>query len=100
MTDKAPYRCHLFVCVNDRHGERKSCADGGGVQIRQALKERINQLQLPTGSIRVSQSGCFGLCCEGPNVLIYPQAIWYSGVGMDDIETIIAKIKELLTQAP
>ena len=97
MTNKAPYRCHIFVCVNDRHGAHKSCADGGGAQIRQALKERINQLQLLAGSIRVSQSGCFGLCSEGPNVLIYPQGIWYSGVRMDDIETIIAKLKELLT---
>ena len=24
----SPYACHIFVCTNDRRGEKKACADG------------------------------------------------------------------------
>ena len=96
MAEKAPYRCHIFVCVNDRHGTRKSCADGRSAEIRQLLKDRLQQLPLPEGSVRVSQSLCMGLCSEGPNLMIYPQGIWYAGVRIEDIDTIVEKVKTLL----
>jgi len=98
MTNRTPYRCHIFVCVNDRQGARKSCADGGGAEIKQLLKERCGQLQVPPNSIRVSQSGCLGLCNDGPNVMIYPQGIWYSGVRPADIDGIIKKVETLLAE--
>jgi len=98
MAEKTPYRCHIFVCVNDRHGARKSCADGNSAEIRLRLKERFEQLHLPPGSVRVSQSLCLGLCNEGPNVLIYPQGIWHSGVRVEDIDAIVAEVEGLLAK--
>jgi (2Fe-2S) ferredoxin len=96
MVKKTPFRCHIFVCVNDRQGTRKSCADGLGLEIRQILKDRVLQMQLPPNSVRVSQSLCMGLCNEGPNLMIYPQGIWYSSVGIEDIDAIIKKVEALL----
>jgi hypothetical protein len=39
--EEIPYKCHVLVCVNDRQGERKSCADGNSQEIRKRLKESI-----------------------------------------------------------
>lgn len=98
MNKKTPFRCHIFVCVNARQGTRKSCADAQGIEIRQILKDRFHQMQLPLNSVRVSQSLCMGLCSEGPNLMIYPQGIWYSGVTVEDIDTIIKKVESLLAK--
>jgi (2Fe-2S) ferredoxin len=98
MVQKSPYCCHIFVCVNDRQGRRKSCADGQGREIRQLLKDRFDQLSLPEKSVRVSQSMCLGLCNEGPNLIIYPQGIWHSAVGIEDIDAIVKEVENLLAK--
>jgi len=48
--------------------------------------------------VRVSQSLCMGLCDAGPNLMIYPQGIWYSGVQLEDIDAIINTVETLLGQ--
>ncbi len=98
MGRKTPFRCHIFVCVNDRQGARKSCADGQGVEIRKILKERFNQMELPPDTVRVSQSLCMGLCGTGPNLMIYPQGIWHSGVQVKDLDSIVEQVQGLLKQ--
>jgi (2Fe-2S) ferredoxin len=95
---ESPYFCHVFVCTNDRHEKRKSRADGDSHSMRSFLKQEIYNRGWK-GRIRVSQSGCFGLCESGPNVLIYPQQFWYSNVTREDLEKIIAQI-ETIIEAP
>ena len=92
---ESPYVSHVFVCTNDRGGKRKSCADNDSPAIRKALKEAVADRGWK-GRVRVSQSGCMGLCAKGPNVMIYPQKIWFSDVSTDDVDTIIAKIESFL----
>ena len=92
---ETPYVSHVFVCTNDRGGKRKSCADNDSPAIRKALKEAVADRGWK-GRVRVSQSGCMGLCAKGPNVMIYPQKIWFSDVSTDDVDTIIAKIESFL----
>lgn len=99
MFKKTPFKCHIFVCVNDRKGARKSCEDGSGSKIRQILKERFQQMDLPADAVRVSQSLCLGLCNDGPNLMIYPQGRWYSGVRVEDLDFIIEDVESMLTQA-
>jgi (2Fe-2S) ferredoxin len=92
---ESPYVSHIFVCTNDRHGKKKSCADDDGPAIRKALKEAVARKGWK-GKVRVSQSGCMGLCAVGPNVMIYPQKIWFSKVSTDDADLIISKVASLL----
>jgi (2Fe-2S) ferredoxin len=37
----------------------------------------------------VSNTGCFGLCEQGPIVVVYPDNVWYGSVEPDDVEEII-----------
>ncbi|NOY77913.1 MAG: (2Fe-2S) ferredoxin domain-containing protein [Calditrichaeota bacterium] len=93
---KTPYTCHIFVCTNDRQGRRRSCADDGGVSIREELKQRVRENGW-NEKVRVSQSGCLGQCEKGPNVMIYPQNLWFSHVTQRDIGSILEQIEKSLT---
>ena len=90
-----PYLAHVFVCVNDRHGERKSCGDGGSPLIKDELKRYISDMGWK-GKVRVSTSGCMGLCGNGPNLMIYPQEIFFSEVAPDELEMIKTAISEIV----
>lgn len=92
---ETPFIAHVFICVNDRHGERKSCADGDSVRIKTELKQWIADNGWK-GKVRVSTSGCLGLCASGPNVMIYPQKILFSEVAPNDIEQIKTVISEIV----
>ena len=89
------YVCHLFICVNDRHGERKSCADGKSAEIKDYLKDQLEKRGWKS-RVRVSHSGCLGLCAKGPNVMLYPQGIWFSAVTLADADRILDKVAELV----
>ena len=96
-TNSAPYKVHLFVCVKSRNGERKSCGDGSGHELRAILKEEVkNRGWKPL--VRVSESSCLGLCDAGPNIMVQPQNIWFSGVGSDDIPAILDRIEALIAE--
>ena len=90
-----PYICQVFVCTKDRQGIRESCADGDSLSIRSLLKDEVKSRGWKD-RVRVSQCGCVGLCTKGPNVIIYPQNIWFSGVTESDLPEIIYRIESLL----
>ncbi len=92
---ESPYICHIFVCTNDRGGERKSCADQNSPLISKTLKKEVGNRGWKK-QVRVSQSGCMGLCGKGPNVMIYPQKIWFSEVSIDDVGQIVSQIEAIL----
>lgn len=83
-----PHKKHIFVCTNQREGEETCCSRAGGAAIRDALKRYVKANGLD-GIVRVSQSGCQGLCEEGPNVMVYPDGYWYHHVQADDLDAII-----------
>ena len=86
---KSPYLCHIFVCSNVRENNplNPGCGAKGGDRLKDKLKESANARGW-NGKVRISSSGCLGLCAQGPNVLLYPQGIWFSGVTEADLETI------------
>lgn len=92
---ESPYVAHVFVCTNDRGGEKQSCADNGSPLVKEKLKELCDQKGWK-GKVRVSTSGCMGVCAKGANVMIYPQKIWFSGVSPDDVDEIMAVIEQIM----
>ena len=88
---KLPFRKHIFVCVNRREEGSASCDPRGGSQIRDCLKQYVKDHGLK-GKVRVSQSGCMDLCAQGPNVMVFPDNAWYSGVKVDDLPALIEEV--------
>jgi (2Fe-2S) ferredoxin len=93
--NESPYIAHVFVCTNDRGGVRKSCADNDSTTVKALLKAGVNARGWK-GKVRISTSGCMGLCAQGSNVIIYPQKIWLSGVVPEQVEAILSLLEELI----
>jgi len=94
--NESPWVAHVFVCTNDRGGERKSCADNNSQLVKSKLKEAVNAKGWKE-KVRISTSGCMGLCAKGSNVMIYPQNIWFSEVLPDEVDEIISTIEHVIT---
>ncbi|OUX36948.1 MAG: ferredoxin [Kiritimatiellaceae bacterium TMED266] len=89
------YKVHIFICTRQRDDETKSCAEGDAP----AVKERLKEIAEERGwkpKVRVSDSGCLGVCAAGPNVMIYPQQLWFAGVRLEDCDTIAEEVEALL----
>jgi len=87
-SDRVPYQKILFVCVNQREPNETCCAHRASDPIAAALKARVKALGL-SRVVRVSKSGCQDLCAKGPNVMVFPDYVWYHGVQHSDVERII-----------
>jgi len=55
-------------------------------ELRKVVKERNLK-----GEVRVLRSGCLDVCAFGPNVMIWPEALWYMKVTKEDVPQIIEK---------
>jgi (2Fe-2S) ferredoxin len=84
------YRRHVFVCINQRPaGHPKGCChDKGSEEIRDTLKVELAKRGL-AAIVRANASGCLDACEHGITVVIYPDAIWYGRVTVDDIPEIV-----------
>jgi (2Fe-2S) ferredoxin len=39
--------------------------------------------------MRVTRTGCMGRCGEGPTLVVYPDGVWYRGVGEADVHALV-----------
>jgi (2Fe-2S) ferredoxin len=86
------YRYHVFFCTNRRDDGRPCCGTHDAQSMRDYAKERVKALGLAgKGQVRVSNAGCLDRCEEGPCVVIYPEATWYTYVDREDIDEIISE---------
>ena len=87
----AYYERHIFFCCNQREGtERPSCNGKGASGMRDYAKKRVKELGLAgEGKTRVNMAGCLDRCEEGPCVVVYPEAVWYTYVDRADIDEIV-----------
>ena len=84
------YQRHVFFCCNQRDGERESCNPKGASELRDYAKSRVKALGLAgEGKVRINQAGCLDRCEEGPVMVIYPEAVWYTYVDRADIDEIL-----------
>lgn len=84
------YKHHVFFCTNQREDGRACCADRSAVACLDYAKEKIKSLRLNgPGKCRVNKAGCLDRCNKGPVIVVYPEGVWYSYSGKEDIDEII-----------
>ena len=84
------FQYHVFFCLNQREGGADSCMIKGAEPAFEHMKSRVKKLNLNgKGKVRINRAGCFDRCGEGPLLVIYPQAVWYTFVDNSDIDEII-----------
>ena len=81
---------HIFICTSSRpNGQQKGfCHTKDGVTVLGKFIEELEERGL-SGEVMVSNTGCFGLCEQGPVVVVYPDNVWYGSVTPDDVEAIM-----------
>lgn len=84
-----PYEKTIFICENTRDAG-KVCCGPRCAGFRERLKAAVKAHGLQ-GRVRVAKAGCLDQCAAGPNIFVYPDGVWYSGVTEDDVDTIIAE---------
>jgi len=84
------YQRHVFFCLNERAAPDACCAAHGSAKVQAYAKERVKALGISgKGKVRVNKAGCLDRCEEGPCLVIYPEAVWYTYVDQRDIDEII-----------
>jgi (2Fe-2S) ferredoxin len=81
---------HIFVCTNQREPghPRGSCNASGSGELHQLFKTGVAVRGLK-GRVRANKAGCLDQCEHGPNVVIYPEAVWYGHVTPADVDEIL-----------
>jgi (2Fe-2S) ferredoxin len=81
---------HIFICINQREpgAARRSCGEAHGLEIVDAFKKRLKELNLPI-KLRAQKAGCLDICDFGQTVVVYPEGVFYVGVEQSDVEEII-----------
>jgi (2Fe-2S) ferredoxin len=54
-----------------------------------AINMGLMERGVPPGQVLVTSSGCLGPCENGPTVVVYPDATWYSKVKESDVAAIL-----------
>jgi len=78
----AIYRAHVLVCGGT------GCASSNSAKIKEEFESKISEYQLDK-EVQVISTGCFGLCEEGPIVVVYPEGAFYNKMTVDKVEKIV-----------
>jgi (2Fe-2S) ferredoxin/2-polyprenyl-3-methyl-5-hydroxy-6-metoxy-1,4-benzoquinol methylase len=82
------YRLHVYVCDQKKPEGAPCCSARGSVRVIEALRREIAAAGLGD-EVQVTTCGSLGLCERGPNMVVYPEAVWYSGVQIEDVPAIV-----------
>ena len=91
------YRAHVLVCAGT------GCTSAKSPQIMMNFETELLEKGL-SKEVKVVKTGCFGLCAEGPIVVVYPEGVMYYRVGPEDVAEIVSEhllkgryVKRLMT---
>jgi NADH:ubiquinone oxidoreductase subunit F (NADH-binding)/(2Fe-2S) ferredoxin/NAD-dependent dihydropyrimidine dehydrogenase PreA subunit len=86
-TSGVDYKYDIMVCGGT------GCRSCKSKKVQEKLEEVIKAKGLDS-VMKVHGVGCFGLCVNGPVVLVYPQDAMYSKVSIEDAEEIVDALAE------
>jgi NADH:ubiquinone oxidoreductase subunit F (NADH-binding)/(2Fe-2S) ferredoxin/NAD-dependent dihydropyrimidine dehydrogenase PreA subunit len=74
-------RAHVLICSGS------NCVSRGAKSLRDEFEEHLSRLEIRE-EIKLVNTGCVGLCEQGPFVIVYPEGVFYAQVKNKDIKTI------------
>jgi (2Fe-2S) ferredoxin len=73
---------YVLVCQNE------DCKARGSGELLDKLSQGLED-----SDVEVKPYMCFGGCQAGPNIVLYPQKVWYCGVKQNDLDEIASHAK-------
>lgn len=83
-----PFHYHVYVCNQVKPEGVPCCCTRGAEKVIEALRREVVARDLAT-VVQITTCGSLGLCHWGPNMVVYPEGIWYSGVTVEDVPEIV-----------
>ncbi|HHY59269.1 MAG TPA: NADH-quinone oxidoreductase subunit F, partial [Clostridia bacterium] len=94
------FRSHILIC----HGT--GCVASGREKLKEALLAELAKRSLDK-EVKVVDTGCFGFCRFGPNMVVYPEGTFYCQVQPEDVPELVEEhfikgrpLERLLFKAP
>jgi len=80
----APGRRYVLVCRGP------NCKAQGSTEVRERLAALIDaaKRESPEADVVVLPYTCFDRCGRGPNVVVYPEGVWYEAVSEADVQDV------------
>jgi len=82
------FRYHVFVCDQRKPEGAPSCSGSGSARVIEVLRKEVAAQGL-SNEVQITTCGSIGLCERGPNMIVYPEGVWYSGVKPEDVPEIV-----------
>lgn len=76
----------IFVCATPGEGR---CGAKGGGELFERFREEVEGLGIPAST--VLRNACSRRHEEGPVVFIFPDDVWYTRVGPEDVSEIVGR---------
>lgn len=76
----------IFVCTASGEGR---CGAKGGGELFERFREEVEGLGIPAST--VLRNACSRRHEEGPVVFIFPDDVWYTRVGPEDVPEIVER---------
>ena len=76
------YRAHVLVCAGT------GCTSSNSIKVMEEM-ETLLKLNDLDKEVKIVKTGCFGLCAEGPIVVVYPEGAMYTKVQVADVKDIV-----------
>jgi (2Fe-2S) ferredoxin/SAM-dependent methyltransferase/DNA-binding CsgD family transcriptional regulator len=83
-----PFPYHVFVCDQKKPEGAPSCCARGSLKVLETLRAEVAAQGLGD-QVQITTCGSLGLCERGPNMVVYPGGVWYSGVTPADVAEIV-----------
>ena len=83
-----PFRYHVYLCEQQKPEGLPCCSARGARAVVDALRKELAARGL-FNEVQVTGCGSLGLCERGPNMVVYPEGVWYSGLTPEDVPEIV-----------
>lgn len=83
-----PFRLHVLACDQQKPEGIPGCRANGAPKVIDALRAAVGRAGL-ADEVLITVTGSMGMCERGPNLVVYPDGVWYSGVGPEDVPEIV-----------
>jgi NADH:ubiquinone oxidoreductase subunit F (NADH-binding)/(2Fe-2S) ferredoxin/Pyruvate/2-oxoacid:ferredoxin oxidoreductase delta subunit len=78
------YRSHVLVCVDPE------CLKRGAIQVMDAFQDELGAQGL-LDEVEVLETSRIGGCSDGPEVVVYPEGVHYTGISVDDVPYLVSE---------
>ncbi len=85
-----PFRYHVLACDQKKPDGLPCCNARNSAIVIEVLRKELASRGL-LDDVQLTITGSLGLCERGPNWVVYPGGVWYSGICAADVAEIVSE---------